>query len=101
MQTMSGGTYRSNSAEANLDGSFRTRGLVPESYRVEVAALPDGSYVKSTNFDGQDITGKDLDLTAGNGGELLFLVSPNAADVTGIVRNQNGDGQQRDGAAFR
>jgi hypothetical protein len=83
--------YAADSVENGEDGSFHARGLMPELYRVMVLDLPDGSYVKGMRFDGQEISGTTLDLSPGNGGELQILVSPDAAEVTGVVRNGSGD----------
>ncbi len=59
-------------------------------FTVNVNGLADGSYVKAIRFGGQDMTGKDLDLSSGAPGELEILISPNAADVSGAVHNADG-----------
>jgi hypothetical protein len=82
--------FGQTSAQASDDGTFRIRGIGPEVFAVNVYGLADGTYLKSVRFGGQDITGKDLDLTSGSPGELEILLSPNAADVSGIVRSSDG-----------
>lgn len=78
-------------AQASSEGNFRLHAVAPDVYRVTVYGNPDGTYVKAIRFGGQDITGKDLDLTSGGGGELEILLSPNPADISGIVRAENGE----------
>lgn len=91
---MVGGAYDSfglQNAVARPDGSFAMRGLGPEKYRVSVNGLPQGVYVKSVRFENVDITHDYLDLTSGSGGALDILLSPKAADVSGVVRNEKGE----------
>jgi len=91
MDASGGNSYGTDSAQAADDGSFRVRGLRAKPYQIRVFDVPDGGYVKSVRFDGQDIPGKLLDLTSGHGGEMQIVVSPNAAEMTGVVRDENGD----------
>jgi hypothetical protein len=85
-----GVNYNASYAETNDDGTFRMRGVEPDVFSVSVNGLPDGSYVKAIRFGGQEMTGKDLDLSSGAPGELEILISPNAADVSGVVHNADG-----------
>jgi protocatechuate 3,4-dioxygenase beta subunit len=73
------------------DGSFKLEGVGPSRFRVNVTALPDGVYVKSVTFGGQNITNGVLDLTSGAGGSLDIVLSSKAADITGVVRNDKGE----------
>jgi protocatechuate 3,4-dioxygenase beta subunit len=77
-------------AQANDDGTFRMQGVTPSVVRVTVYGLPETTYVKAINFGGQDVNGKDLDLTSGSGGSIEVVVSPNGAEVTGTVRDADG-----------
>ncbi len=79
-------------AQAEDDGTFRMQGVTPGVFRVYVFSLPENTYVKAINFGGQDVNGKDLDLTAGSGGEMQILLAPNGAEVTGVVRDADGKG---------
>jgi hypothetical protein len=85
-----GMNFNTSSAETNDDGTFRIRGVESDVFSVNVNGLPDGSYVKAIRFGGQDMTGKDLDLSSGAPGELEILISPNAADLSGVVHNADG-----------
>ena len=77
-------------ANANDDGTFRMQGVTPSVVRVTVYGLPETTYVKSITFGGQDVNGKDLDLTSGSGGSMEVVISPNGAEVTGTVRDADG-----------
>lgn len=77
-------------AQANDDGTFRMQGVTPTVVRASVNGLPENTYVKSIVFGGQDVKGKDLDLTSGSGGTLEIVISPNGAEVTGVVRDADG-----------
>ena len=75
----------------NDDGTFQLRGIRPDKYRVQVNNLPDGTYVKSIHFAGEEVIKTGLDLSSGSGGQIEIILSPNAADVAGVVHKENGD----------
>ncbi|HEX5431625.1 MAG TPA: hypothetical protein VFW83_06645, partial [Bryobacteraceae bacterium] len=76
--------------EIKQDGNFVLHNLMPAAYRVNVAGLPPGTYIKSIRYGNQDITKSALDLSSGEGGSLDILLSPKAADVSGTVRDSEG-----------
>jgi protocatechuate 3,4-dioxygenase beta subunit len=77
--------------QSNGDGTFLIKNVPPDIYRVNVNALPSGTYVKSIRFGGADVTKSALDTTSGASGQLEVLLSPEAADLSGIVHNAQGD----------
>ena len=77
-------------AQFNADGTFQLKAVAPSKYFIQVG-LPQGAYVKSMRFGGQDVTRAPLDLTAGGGGSLEVVLSPKAGDVTGTVQNEKGE----------
>ncbi len=83
--------YQGANAEAQRDGRFRMEGISPDVARVNVYGLPGNMYVKTITFDGRDVNGKDLDLTSGNGGEMEIVLSPDGTEVTGMVRDSDGN----------
>jgi protocatechuate 3,4-dioxygenase beta subunit len=85
------GTFGSPGVQAKDDGTFDAHGLIPGKYRVSIFGQPQGSYVKHVQFGGVDITHDNLDLTSGSGGALSILLSPKAASVSGLVRDENGN----------
>jgi hypothetical protein len=42
-------------------------------------------------FGGQDVTYSSIDLTSGGAGALEIVVSPNAAEIAGVARTEQGD----------
>ena len=78
-------------AQSNDDGTFRIKNIGPEQYRVNVNGLPAGTYVKSILYGGRDVTKSSLDGTSGLSGTLNILLSPDAADLSGVARNSKGE----------
>jgi hypothetical protein len=91
LSTTEGISVSAPAAQFNTDGTFQLKGVAPSKYFVQVNGLPQGTYVKSMRFGGQDVTRAPLDLTAGGGGSLEIVLSPKAADVTGVVLSEKGD----------
>jgi protocatechuate 3,4-dioxygenase beta subunit len=77
--------------QTNADGTFLIRNVPPDAYYVTVNFLPGGTYVKSIRFGGADVTNSALDTVSGASGQLDILLSPEAADLSGIVHNAQGD----------
>lgn len=67
------------------DGTFTIENVPPGKFMMNVAALPQGVYVKSARFNGADVTRSEVDLTNGSGGNLDIVLSKKAANVTGMV----------------
>jgi len=53
--------------------------------------MPQGTYLKSARFGGQDVTHVPIDTTAGTGGTLDLVLSSKSADVSGSVQNEKGE----------
>jgi protocatechuate 3,4-dioxygenase beta subunit len=77
--------------QSNDDGTFQLKNIAPDKYRVNVNGLPDGTYVKSIRYGGQDVTKSALDASSGVSGQLEVLLSPDAADLAGVARSSKGD----------
>ena len=69
------------------EGKFTLRNLAPGRYLVKVNNAPEGSYVKSVRFGGREVTEEGLDLTGGVSGSLQITLSPEAAQVDGVVQD--------------
>lgn len=86
-----GGAYgHASSTVARNDGTFEFRGIALNKYAVGMEIMPDGAYLKSVRFGGQDVTHTMLDFTSGVNGSLDILLSPRAAEVSGTVRSKDG-----------
>jgi len=91
LATSEGISVSAPNAPFNADGTFVVKGVTPAKYFVTVGGLPQGSFVKSMRFGGQDVTRAPLDLTSGGGGQLEVVLSPKAADLTGVVLNDKNE----------
>jgi hypothetical protein len=80
----------SGNAEPAPDGTFRMQGVIPDVVRLDVFGLTGNTYAKTVRFEGRDVRGKELDLSAVGGGTMEIVVSPNGAEVTGVVRDADG-----------
>ena len=78
-------------AQIQPDGSFELDRLLPGIYTLDVGGLPEGSYVKALNFAGRPVEDWKIDVSSGAGGVLLIDISPDAGEVSGVVRNASGD----------
>jgi hypothetical protein len=72
-------------AQQRADGTLFLLALPPSNYRIAVEALEEGVYVKSMRFGDQNVTRKPLDLTTGVGGILEVVLSPHAAELSGMT----------------
>lgn len=82
--------HTGDNAPVKDDGTFELHRVFPAKYAVRVFQLPEGAYVKSIRFGGQDVTHSPLDLTSGVSGTLDILISPRGGELLGSVRNQDG-----------
>jgi hypothetical protein len=62
-----------------------------DKYRLVVSGLPDGTYLKSGRYGGQDILSGGLDLRQGGTGSLELTIAAPAGELTGVVHNAKGD----------
>jgi hypothetical protein len=69
------------------DRTFRLQDLPARPYTVAVAGLPDNYYVKSLFYGEREHLEASLDLSAGLVGPVTVVLSPNAAQVSGIVQD--------------
>lgn len=84
--TTSGPLY----AKVDAEGGFRFHNVPPDRYELAVSGLPEGAYVNSVSFAGQDVTNQTLDLTGGAGGRLEITLASDGGEVTGVARNAQG-----------
>lgn len=77
-------------AEVKDDGTFRFNNVGATKYALNMVILPQGTYLKSARFGGQDVTKALIDVTSGTGGTLDLVLSSKAATVTGSVQDEKG-----------
>ncbi|MEP6962658.1 MAG: carboxypeptidase-like regulatory domain-containing protein, partial [Acidobacteriota bacterium] len=88
---LSGFSVPAPPAQLKDDGTFVMEGIAPSRFQLSIAALPQGTYVKSARLGGSDVTKSEIDLRSGSGGNLEIVLSNKAADITGNVRSEKND----------
>jgi protocatechuate 3,4-dioxygenase beta subunit len=78
-------------ADFNEDGTLRFDSLGLGKYALYAVTLPEGTYLKSARFGGQDVLHTPIDTTSGTGGTLDLVLSSKAATVTGSVHSEKGE----------
>ena len=79
------------SAAVSENGVFRLTGVSRDSYRLNLAGLPEGTYVKSVRLGGQEALDKGLDLRQARSAPAIEItLGAKAGAVEGLVR---GDGK--------
>ncbi len=71
------------------DSTFVTTPTGPGKYFLDISGIPDGTYVKSIRYSGQDVTHSPLEVAPGAAGSIDIVLSANAADVSGTVRGSD------------
>jgi hypothetical protein len=71
------------------DGTFTWSDVPPDICETKLAQT-EGIYLQSIHFNGQPVSRTAWDLTSGAGGTLEIILSPNAAEISGIVRDKDG-----------
>jgi protocatechuate 3,4-dioxygenase beta subunit len=79
-----------STAQVNEDGTFRFNAVGTTKYALSVPT-PQGTYLKSARFGGQDVLHALIDTTSGTGGTLELMLSSKVATVTGSVQNEKGE----------
>lgn len=74
------------SADVAQDGTFSFPELRRTTFRIQLAGLPDGWYLRSATVGNESALTRGVDLTADSSGQSLQItVAPGAGTITGIV----------------
>jgi hypothetical protein len=73
------------SVAVHSDGSFSVQNLAPGEYTVQVGGTPPGVYVKSIEYNRQEILSTGLDLTQGGAGEIDLVLRAGSGEVDGSL----------------
>jgi protocatechuate 3,4-dioxygenase beta subunit len=79
----------SGNAQIGEDGKFVLTGMSPDKSDVNVTSLPEGVYIKSIQFNEQEILESGLDLSKGTAGSLLITVRGDGATLEGAVTDKD------------
>ncbi len=78
-----------SSGPVDEDGKFVLTNLSPLRYQVQFANIPEGAYVKSIRLGDREVGEEGIDLTSGVAGTLEVTLSLGAAQVDGLVRDED------------
>jgi hypothetical protein len=74
--------------QVNADGTFTLPNVSPDHYTLAAFDLPEGYYVKSIRLGNDEILDKTgLNVGAQKNAPITILLSPGAAEITGVVQN--------------
>ena len=90
----SGGAIGTNvqppqTSRTNTDGSFTIQNVLPGEYRIGVAPLPAGFYIKDARIGGHDLLSEPLNISASFSGSLEVVVSAGASQLEGTVTGED------------
>lgn len=91
LQPVEGIAINTPNAQVKDDGTFRFNSVSTSKYSLNAISLPQGTYLKSVRFGGQDVTHEPIDTTSGAGGTLEVVISSKSADVAGSVQSDKGE----------
>jgi Carboxypeptidase regulatory-like domain len=77
-------------AEPDEHGAFRIADLPPDIFDVAILDLPAGAYVKSVRYGGEEVR-RRVDLSTGAASSLEVTLAPNAAEISGTLRNEKAE----------
>ena len=80
-----------STVQLGKDGKGLLKRVNPDKYKLVVAGLPAGTYLKSARFGDRDALESGIDLRQGAAGNLDLVIGAPAAELNGVVRNEKGD----------
>jgi hypothetical protein len=83
--TFIGPVAQSQSQSPSADGTFRIENLLPADYRVSVAGMPPGYYLKSVRLEQTEAIDQPLHVTSSSVGPLEVVISPNGGQIEGTL----------------
>lgn len=92
VESGAGLALRSAAALLDQDGTLTFENVSVGDYKYSAASLPAGTYVKSVQFGGTDVTHSLIHVT-GSGGALDVVLARNAPSVSGSIVNDKGEAQ--------
>jgi hypothetical protein len=72
-------------SRANIDGSFAIQNVLPGEYRIGVAPLAPGFYIKEARIGQNDLLSEPLNVSASFSGSLEVVIRANAGQLDGTV----------------
>jgi Carboxypeptidase regulatory-like domain len=76
-------------SKVSADGSIRLSGVTPGRWMIVVDALPEGLWLKSESFAGNEVLAGELNLTENARGQLRIVLAANGAQIAGTITANN------------
>jgi hypothetical protein len=73
------------SSKVAADGSIRLAGVTPGLWKLAIDPLPEGLWIKSASFAGNEIPGGEFNVNEGSRGQLSIVLAGNGARISGTV----------------
>lgn len=77
--------------QLDKDGKGIIKRVNPDKYKLILAGLPEGTYLKGAKYGDRDALEAGMDLRQGAGGSIDLLIGSPAAQLTGVVHNEKGE----------
>jgi hypothetical protein len=90
LAAMDGVSFGQMNVHASADGTFTIPNVGVGRYRAIVFGAPEGAYLKSIRYGDQEALASGIDLSSGVAGELQVVFQMGAADITGTVKDDQG-----------
>ena len=71
------------------DGSFRLSGVTPGHWMISIDSLPEGLWLKSESFAGNEVLAGELNFPENARGQLRIVLGSNGAQIAGTVTASN------------
>jgi hypothetical protein len=84
-------SHQSIFADAEKDGTFRLREVLPQRFHVDVTPLPDTGYIQSLELDGETVSGGEIDVYGGTVPRLTVKVALDGATISGKAPAEDGE----------
>lgn len=78
-----------SSASVDESGAFTLTKVATLPYELSLTHVPDGAYLKSVLWNGREILGQPLDLTAGAAGDLQVILGTDGAKLDAAVSHDD------------
>ena len=93
LQSRSPGPFNGGAgAQADKEGVFRIRNVMPDAYTVNVFGPQNNFYLKSVRFGDIDVSEAGIDLTRGvPAGEISVVMSADGGQIDGTVQNEKSE----------
>jgi hypothetical protein len=77
-------------ASLDKDGEFTLQNVSPGQYRIVLAGIPQGYFIKKEDYGGVDVLNQPLRFDSSQSAKLEIVISPNSGQLTGVSLDGKG-----------